>query len=95
MEPIHSRLEEKDFLPDEHLLDAGYPTAENLVNSKTQYNIEIIGPVRSDPSWQTKAQQGFDSSNFQIDWDNEKVTCPQGHQGAMRFCEVWSKTSDR
>ncbi len=80
VEPIHSRLEEKDLLPDEHLLDAGYPTAENLVNSLTQYNIEIIGPVRSDPSWQTKAQQGFDSSNFQIDWDNEKVTCPQGHQ---------------
>ncbi len=26
------------------------------------------------------AQQGFDSSNFQIDWDNEKVTCPQGYQ---------------
>ncbi len=43
------------------------------------YNVEIIGPVRSDPSWQTKAQQGFDSSNFQIDWHKEKVTCPQGH----------------
>jgi transposase len=80
VEPIHSKLEEKDLLPDEHLLDGGYPTAENLVNSLTQYNVEIIGPVRSDPSWQTKAQQGFDSSNFQIDWDNEKVTCPQGHQ---------------
>lgn len=35
--------------------------------------------MRSDPSWQTKAQQGFDSSNFQIDWNKEKVTCPQGH----------------
>jgi len=80
VEPIHSSLEEKDLLPDEHLLDAGYPTAENLVNSKTKYHVEIIGPVRSDPSWQTKAQQGFDSSNFQIDWDNEKVSCPQGHQ---------------
>ena len=80
VEPIHSSLKNSSLLPDEHLLDAGYPTSENLVNSKTQYNIEIIGPVRSDPSWQTKAQQGFDSSNFQIDWDNEKVTCPQGHQ---------------
>jgi transposase len=80
VEPIHSKLEDLCLLPDEHLVDAGYPTSENLVNSKTQYNIEIIGPVRSDPSWQTKAQQGFDSSNFKIDWDNEKVTCPQGYQ---------------
>ncbi|MEH2028737.1 MAG: transposase [Nostoc sp.] len=53
---------------------------EILLNNFGNVNIEIIGPVRSDPSWQTKAQQGFDSSNFQIDWDNEKVTCPQGHQ---------------
>ncbi len=51
VEPIHSSLEDSYLLPDEHLLDAGYPTSENLVNSKTQYNIEIIGPVRSDPSW--------------------------------------------
>lgn len=80
VEPIHSSLEEKGLLPEEHLLDAGYPTAENLVNSQTQYNVEIIGPVRSDPSWQATAQQGFDSSNFQIDWDKEKVICPQGHQ---------------
>ncbi len=80
VEPIHEALEEKDLLPKEHLVDCGYPTAENLVNSKTKYDIEIVGPVRSDPSWQTKAQLGFDSSNFQIDWHNKKVTCPQGHQ---------------
>ena len=78
--PLHEALEEKDLLPKEHLVDCGYPTAENLVNSKTRYDIEIVGPVRSDPSWQTKAQLGFDSSNFRIDWNNEKVTCPQGQQ---------------
>jgi transposase len=80
VEPIHSKLAEKDLLPSEHLLDAGYPTANNLVSSKTEYNIEIIGPVRSDPSWQAKAQQGFDNTSFQVDWDNSQVTCPQGHQ---------------
>ncbi len=80
IEPIHESLEEKSLLPKEHLVDCGYPTSENLVSSKTKYDVEIIGPVRLDPSWQTKAQLGFDSSNFQIDWDHEKVTCPQGHQ---------------
>lgn len=80
VEPIHETLSEKTLLPKEHLMDSGYTAAEYLVNSKTDYDVEIIGPVRPDPSWQAKAAQGFDSTNFVVDWDNKVVTCPQGHQ---------------
>ena len=37
-------------LSKEHLMDSGYTAAEYLVNSKTDYDVEIIGPVRPDPS---------------------------------------------
>lgn len=43
------------------------------------YDVEIVGPVRPDPSWQFKAGLGFDATNFVVDWDNKVVTCPQGH----------------
>lgn len=49
VEPVHQALSEKSLLPTEHLMDTGYVTAEHLVNSRTQYGVEIVGPVRSDP----------------------------------------------
>jgi len=49
VEPVHQALSEKSLLPTEHLMDTGYVTAEHLVNSRAQYGVEIISPVRSDP----------------------------------------------
>ena len=80
IDEIHAALEQKELLPKEHFVDGGYMAAEHLVNSRAQYDIELIGPVRTDHSWQAKAGDGFDHSNFQIDWEHQKVTCPQGHQ---------------
>jgi transposase len=39
-------------------MDTGYVTAEHLVNSRAQYGVEIVGPVRSDPSWQARNHPG-------------------------------------
>lgn len=61
-------------------MDLGYTTAELLVSSQSKYGIEVIGPVRDDPSWQAKHHPKFASSNFKIDWDKEIAICPQGHQ---------------
>jgi transposase len=36
--------------------------------------------MRQDQSWQAHADQAFDTSQFLIDWDQEIVTCPMGHQ---------------
>jgi len=40
----------------EHLMDSGYTAAEYLVN-KTDYDVEIIGPVRPDPSCEAKRRR--------------------------------------
>src|SRR3982751_3607923 len=42
--------------------------------------VEIIGPVADDPSWQARAAEGFDKSQFQVDWERKVVTCPAGKQ---------------
>ena len=43
---IHRSLAEKELLPSEHLVDAGYVDGTLLVESKQQHNLELIGPVR-------------------------------------------------
>ncbi len=90
VEPIHNSLSEKSLKPEEHLMDLGYVTAELLVSSQTNYGIELIGPVRSDPSWQAKYHPKFASSNFQIDWEKQVAICPRGHQS-----QTWSEKTEK
>jgi transposase len=75
---IHEELEQKQLLPSEHLMDAGYVDGEHMVNSKKQYDIELFGPVALNGTWQAKAANGFDISQFEIDWEHHMVTCPEG-----------------
>lgn len=75
---IHDHLAERDLLPGEHLLDKGYMSADNLVESHKQ-QIDLVGPVAEDPSWQAQAGEGFASAAFIIDWEKKQATCPQGH----------------
>jgi transposase len=75
---IHEELERKQLLPSEHFMDTGYVDGEHLVTSEKQYGVELIGPVAVNGSWQAKESQGFDISQFQIDWENKIVTCPEG-----------------
>ncbi len=89
-EMIHEHLEEKDLLPGEHLIDAGYVDAQVLVTSEQEHGVEAIGPVPPDTSWQARAGQGFDVACFVIDWEAQQVTCPQGKQSA-----IWSLGQDR
>ena len=75
---IHIALAEKQLLPSEHFVDAGYTSADHLVNSRTDYDFDLVGPVMPDSSWQAKAGQGFDIANFVIDWESRTATCPTG-----------------
>jgi transposase len=75
---IHQGLERKHLLPGEHLMDTGYVDGDHIVRSQKQYGVEVLGPVVQPGNWQAKADQGFDHSHFQIDWENKQVTCPQG-----------------
>lgn len=75
---IHAALAEKQLLPGQHFVDAGYPSAEVIATSKSKFGIDLYGPVRPDITWQTQDQQAFKISQFKIDWEKEKVTCPMG-----------------
>jgi transposase len=75
---IHQALKRKALLPQIHLVDAGYTDADLLRDSTTRYGIDLVGPVAADASWQAREQTGFDHTAFQVDWDAQTVTCPQG-----------------
>lgn len=59
-------------------MDAGYTDAELFATSQPDYGVDVVGPIRSNGSWQAKAEQGFDLSSFLINWETKTVTCPQG-----------------
>lgn len=78
VDQIHAALKRKNLLPEKHIVDAGYPSADLLVSSLKNYGIDLFGPVSVDRHWQTQEEQTFDLHQFQIDWENQKVTCPMG-----------------
>ena len=77
--PVHEALNEKGLLPGEHYLDAGYVDADLLARAPTEYGVEVVGPVRPDVSWQA-TEGGYDASQFAVDWDRRRVTCPEGKE---------------
>ena len=90
--PIHQPLAAQDLLPNDHLVEAGYTEAAVLVTRDTQFHVQLIGRVAPDPSWQAQAGQGFAVRDFQVDWEQQTVLCPQEH--ASRHWSLW-KLPDR
>lgn len=82
LEKIHCTLEQKELLPTEHLVDAGYVDAESLVSSRRDFDVSLCSPVREKVSWQAKAGEGFDLASFQIDWEKQVAICPNGQTSA-------------
>ena len=62
---FHNALARKNLLPDTHIVDKGYTDAELLASSLTKHSITLVGPIRKNLSWQARAGQGFDTSQFQ------------------------------
>ena len=86
---IHQALADKGLLTAAHCLDAGYMSAELMLESFSKHQVELIGPLAEDHSWQIKAGQGYDLSHFLIHWDTHTVTCPQG-----QTAKQWTLTRD-
>ncbi|HSH78252.1 MAG TPA: IS1182 family transposase [Herpetosiphonaceae bacterium] len=86
---IHTALAAKELLPKEHLLDAGYIDADHLVTSKDEHGVTIIGPVARDGSWQACNGHGFDVAQFAVEWEAQRVRCPQGN-----LSREWKPTRD-
>ncbi len=74
---IHADLTEKELLPGQHLVDAGYVTIANLMQSQSGSGVDLVGPTLKTHWYQ--AETGYDLTHFSIDWEAETVTCPQGH----------------
>jgi transposase len=79
VDAIHKGLAAKELLPSQHLADGAYLSADLLVDSREEYGVDLIGPVRPDNSWQAREENAFGISDFSIDWESETVTCPKGH----------------
>jgi transposase len=43
---IHERLAQTQLLPAQHLVDAGYVRARNLVDAREHYQVDVVGPTR-------------------------------------------------
>ena len=100
---IHRRLADKGLLPAEHFVDAAYVDAALLVGSRRDHGVSLEGPVRAMPKRPNEAEQAYEQRHFAIDWERERVTCPQGKTsvtwrvgrdevGAPRIRAVFSRT---
>lgn len=76
---IQERLEQRQCLPGEHYVDAGYMSGFNLANSQ-DLQIDLIGPLASAVTAQDLMTDGISQAQFQVDWQGRRVACPQGHQ---------------
>jgi transposase len=84
---ILADLAAKELLPDQHLVDAGYVTSANLVKTRYDYDVDLVGPTLKTHWYQ--AETGYDLTHFDIDWETETVTCPQG-----RTSSSWTPVED-
>ncbi|CCH30633.1 Transposase, IS4 family [Saccharothrix espanaensis DSM 44229] len=78
LDQIHNRLRDKDLLPAEHLVDAGYTSAELLLESQAEHGVAVVGPVRSNTTRQANGHKDFSTEAFEIDWSGKQATCPTG-----------------
>ena len=69
-------------MPAQHIADTGYSAAGLFVDSQNSYGVDLITPVRPEHSWQHTEKTGFDASQFQIDWAQEKAICPMGKESS-------------
>ena len=87
---IHATLEQRELLPEQHLVDAGYTDAEALVAAQTTYQVDLVGPTAKDYRWQAREKNGYALSDFSIDWEHEQAQCPQGQTSSS-----WTPTRTR
>jgi transposase len=75
---IHAALAQRDLLPQEHLVDAGYVTGPNLSESAARYGVNLVGPIAPDSNWQARLPDGITLDQFDLDWATRQATCPHG-----------------
>jgi transposase len=59
------------------------------VRGREDHGIDLVGPPRVNASWQTKVEGAYTIGRFEVDWDAERVRCPQG-----KLSSAWSPQVD-
>jgi transposase len=91
---VHRSLEVKELLPAIHVVDTGYLDAKLIVDSREEYGVDLLGPTRGDYHWQSREGTGFDAQHFEIDWEKQLATCPEGHTSISWTPAVDKRTND-
>ena len=86
---IHDALSAKGLAPSEHLADAAYISADLLVEAHEQHGIRLVGPPRRATRWQGRIEDGYTADRFDLDWERQTATCPQGQTSA-----TWKEYAD-
>jgi transposase len=86
---IHQALAEREILPEHHLVDMGYTSAQLIVSSQQEYDIDLVGPVALNAQWQAKEEAGFDLFSFRVNWKRKVVYCPRGKRSRL-----WKNSHD-
>lgn len=89
-ENIHQALDEKQLLPEQHIVDTAYVSGAHLVVSADHYGVDWLGPVLPDSSWQARQEDAYDLTRFQIHWEQKMAVCPLGHTSNR-----WKPHTDR
>ena len=82
---IHQRLAGRGLAPAEHVADAGYISARNIIAARDDHQITLLGPVGTGTTQGPPGsgqEPALPQSAFRIDWDARTVTCPQGATSA-------------
>jgi transposase len=91
---IYAALRKREILPATHIVDTGFLDAELMVDSRSEYDVDLFGPTRQDYHWQSQAGEGFAAQDFVINWDEQKVTCPPGRTSISWTTAVDKRTND-
>lgn len=77
---IHDALAAKGLAPSEHLVDSAYVSADHLIDARERHGIDLVGPARRNPSWQSRTGGAFDAVDFIVDWKRQTARCPEGKE---------------
>jgi transposase len=75
---IRERQAQQGTLPSQRFVDSGYMSGEHLKAGRV-FGEELIGPIRTTVTPQSKLPDGFSHADFQINFEAMQVTCPAGN----------------
>lgn len=81
LKEIQARLEARDVLPGEQLVDAAYVSGPNLKHSQG-LGVDLIGPVPGGQSPQGRKPDGITHEQFRVEREANVAICPAGQRSS-------------